>query len=122
MKGSLQGLSVLVVEDEYLVAMDLERMLSALGVEVVGPVGHLNPAKELARDKALSGAILDVDLAGEPVYPLADELLARGVPVILATGLDAAVVPESYEQLPRLQKPFDDTTLQSAAERAFTRA
>ncbi len=122
MQGSFRGLRILVVEDEYLVAMDMERMLNALGAEVVGPIGHLELAQQVAREKALSGAILDVELGGEAVYPLADELLARGVPVILATGLDAAVVPATYERLPRLQKPFDDESLQSAAARAFRRA
>lgn len=122
MQDPLRGLRILVVEDEYLVATDMERVLSGLGAEVVGPVGHLGDAQRLGRQEPLHGAILDVDLAGEAVYPLAEELARRKVPMILATGIDVSGVPREYECLPNLQKPFDDRSLQSMVEQVFRRA
>jgi two-component system, response regulator PdtaR len=97
---------VLVVEDEMLVALDLEAALRGLGYEVVGPYPRLDKAVAAARGEALDGAILDVNLNGQEVFPAADELAARGIPFLLATGYAAAVIPECYRDRPRLKKPF----------------
>ena len=110
-----------MVEDEYLVALDLKRMLGDLGAEVVGPVAQLERAQEVARSEPLGGAILDVNLNGRTIWPVADELMARGVPVILATGIETGNVPAGYEDLPRLHKPFDDRELQRVVGQAFGR-
>jgi hypothetical protein len=71
----------------------------------------------LSRRETFHGAILDVQLADGGVYPLADDLMARGVPVILATGFESAVLPPRFRDLPRLEKPHDgDQVLRRALE------
>ena len=82
----LADLRILVVEDEVFIAWEIEQRLQRLGCEVVGPVGHLERALELARTTALDGALLDVNIKGGVVYPVAEELLARKVPVVFSTG------------------------------------
>ena len=82
----LADLRILVVEDEVFIAWEIEERLQRLGCEVVGPVGRLEHALELARTTALDGALLDVNIKGGVVYPVAEELLARQVPVVFSTG------------------------------------
>ena len=107
-RGTLEGRCVLVVEDEYLIARNVARLVRSLGAKVLGPVGRLAEAQDLCRNGTFDGAILDVQLADGGVYPLADELMARGVPIILATGFESAVLPPRFRDLPRLDKPYDD--------------
>lgn len=109
MPGStLRGLRILVVEDEYLLAMDLERELRDAGAEVVGPAASVAAALRLIDgDHVLDGALLDVNLGGEPIFPVADALLGRGVPVVLTTGYDARAIPVRYADVPRCEKPVD---------------
>src|SRR3546814_9846381 len=83
---SLAGLRILVVEDELLVALELEMMLIGLGCDVVGPASRLEKAMQLAAAEAIDGAILDVNLRGRPVYPVATALKARGIPFLFSTG------------------------------------
>jgi CheY-like chemotaxis protein len=104
--NDLQGIRVLLVEDQMIVAMQIEDMLHAAGCEVVGPVGTLQAALALAHEEALDLAVLDVDLDGEKVYPAAEELQARGIPFILATGYGESTLPEKWRNQPRLNKPF----------------
>ena len=119
MTNELDGLRILVVEDEYFVAMEIRDIIRNLGAEVVGPIGQLEIAQDMARREALDGAILDVKLDGEVTYPLAAELLRRGVPVLMATGYDAGQLPEEFRDLPYLRKPFDARTMQRMAESTF---
>lgn len=110
--ASLAGRRILLVEDEYMIAVDLADALARLGAEVVGPVPTLERALALATSPApLDGAVLDVSLHGELVFPVADALLARGVPFVLATGYDEWVVPEAYRDVPRHEKPIDPELL-----------
>lgn len=104
---ALQGLRVLVVEDEALVAMLVEDMLADLGCEVIGPAGSVRAALEILGRETPQAAILDVNLGGEPVYPVADALMKAGVPFVLATGYGEAGVAEAYRGAPVLQKPFE---------------
>jgi DNA-binding response OmpR family regulator len=106
-ESGLQGLRVLVVEDVFSMALVMENTLTALGCTVVGPVARLEDARELALSEPLDGALLDVNLNGEAVYPVVDELQARGVPLIFVTGYSAGALPEAYRKLPRVVKPFD---------------
>ncbi|WP_119458706.1 response regulator [Rhodospirillaceae bacterium SYSU D60014] len=121
MAQGLDGLRILVVEDEYFVALEVKEIVRELGAEVVGPIGRLEPARDVARRETFDGAILDVKLDGEVIYPLADELLVRGVPLILTTGYDAASLPETYRRLPQLRKPLENQALQRMAESTFRR-
>lgn len=105
---SLAGLRVLVVEDEALLALDLEEGLVAEGCEVVGPAGNLSQALKLARDRAVDAAILDINLAGEAVFPLAEMLAERQVPLFFATAYPWAdeIYPPKLRSAPRLSKPY----------------
>ena len=96
---------VLVVEDEYLVAMDMSAWLEAEGAHVVGPASNVNAALEALKGAELDGAILDVNLRGEMAYPIADALTARGIPFVFTTGYDARTVPARFANVKRCEKP-----------------
>ena len=109
MSGDTDGLAnrrILVVEDEVLIAMQIEEILLDLGCVVVGAVGRLDAALELAADQALEAPILDVNILGGLVYPVAERLSARGIPFMLASGYSNWALPEPLRDLPRLMKPF----------------
>jgi CheY-like chemotaxis protein len=105
---------VLVVEDEVMIRMLLEDMLDDLGYEVAGAAGGFDEAMALARDGDIDVAILDVNLSGNPVYPVADVLTRRGVPLIFSTGYGEQGLPDAYRSCPLLQKPFQLENLQQA--------
>jgi CheY-like chemotaxis protein len=111
--GGLHGRRLLVVEDDYMIAVELVRALEELGVQVVGPAGSVEQALALLgqEEDRLDGAVLDINLHGERVYPVADALAARGLPYIFATGYDATAIPEPYSQVPRCEKPVDKAQL-----------
>ena len=117
----LADLRILVVEDEVLIALEIEERLQRLGCEIVGPVGRLERALELARSTALDGALLDVNVKGGLVYPVAEELLARKVPVVLSTGYGPNTLPPVFRDLPYLRKPFGAGQLEKMAQEAFAR-
>ena len=97
---------LLVVEDEYLVADDMRRDLEGLGAEVVGPAPSVAAALAMLNDDtALDGAILDINLCGEMVYPVAGALHERQVPFVFWSGYASPGVPAAYGAVPRLQKP-----------------
>ena len=104
-------LRVLVVEDEYFIADDISRALIRHGAEVVGPVPTVQQARALLDSQALDLAVLDINLRGELVYPLVAELSRRGVPMVFATGYDAAAIPADYGAIPAWSKPFDYNAL-----------
>ncbi len=109
--SQLAGLRIFIVEDEFLLALSLEEDLLAAGCTVLGPFPRLGLALDAARREAFDLAILDVNLNGEFVYPLADELLARGQPFLLLTGYGAADLPERLRTLPRVAKPYEPSAL-----------
>jgi DNA-binding response OmpR family regulator len=97
---------VLLVEDEALIAMELEMALENAGAVVVGPVYSLPTALEAARATELAAAVLDVDLGGRDVFPVADLLLARGVPFVFHTGHGRRLVlGRDYPDAPVCKKP-----------------
>lgn len=110
--GDLTGRRVLVVEDETLIAVAVEKVLQGLGCVVVGPVGKLDAALQLARAAALDAAVLDVAIRGGRTYAVADLLLVRGVPFVLASGYGGWALPESLQGRPRLTKPFTAQALE----------
>jgi CheY-like chemotaxis protein len=104
---ALKGRRVLVVEDEMMIAMLVEDMLADLGCSVVGPAHGLAAAMDLANGAGeLDVALLDVNLAGQAVFPVADALRARGVPIIFCTGYGDAGLREADRGAPVLQKPY----------------
>ena len=110
---ALRGRKILVVEDEYLIAADLAATLEDVGVAVVGPAGSVAQALELVEDAGgeLDAAVLDVNLGGERVYPVADALAARGVPFVFATGYDHILVPTNHAGVARCEKPVNKAAL-----------
>lgn len=105
---------LLVVEDEYLIRMLLEDMLADLGYDVAAAVGTIGEASELAAGGDFNAAILDVNLDGEEIFPVADILARRGLPFVFVTGYGERSLPEPYRDRPALQKPFQVEQLKSA--------
>lgn len=97
---------IFVVEDEFLIRMLIEDMLADLGYAVAGVAGRIDEAEELARTIDCDLAVLDVNLEGSDVFPVADILAGRGVPFVFVSGYGARVLPESYRGRLTLQKPF----------------
>ena len=117
----LAGMRILLVEDEFAVAEATAWLLSSLGGDVVGPVGKLDRAVTLAAAEALDGALLDVNLNGAAVFPVADALAARGVPFVFSTGYDSLDLPERFRAAPCLEKPHDPFQLERRLVAAFRR-
>jgi len=107
----LDGLRVLVVEDEMMVSMLIEDMLSDLGCIVVGPASRLDEAMELAHGGGIDCAVLDVNLGGQPIFPVADLLREKGWPFAFATGYGDAGLRDVDLGSPVLQKPFRENDL-----------
>jgi len=107
---------VLVVEDEYLIRMLLEDMLDELGYGVAAAVGSLAEAREHASGGDFSAAILDVNVDGEEIFPVADLLAERGVPFVFVTGYGEGSLPERFRGRPALQKPFQAERLKTTLE------
>ncbi|MGD0418366.1 MAG: response regulator [Xanthobacteraceae bacterium] len=115
---SVGGKRVLVVEDELMIRMLLQDMLTDLGYTLAGEAGRIDEAMALARDGEFDVAILDVNLNGQPISPVVEILVARGLPFVFATGYGQRGVPEPYRQRPTLQKPFQADALAQAIEAA----
>jgi len=113
---------ILIVEDELMIRMLLEDMLSDLGYKVTAEAGRVDEAIPLARDAEVDAAILDLNLNGQSVLPVAELLVDRGVPFIFATGYGERGLPECYRNHPTLQKPFEQGTLERVLARVFESA
>lgn len=109
--GGAGSLRVFVVEDEVLLALSLEDDLRDAGLAMLGPYTTLHQAMQASRSESFDLALLDVNLHGEAVFPLADELIARRIPVVFLTGYGAADLPDRFRPLPRLQKPYEPSHL-----------
>ena len=109
-------LRILIVEDEMLLAMNIEDMLLELGHEVAGIASRLEPALALAREAAFDVAMLDVNLAGDRSFPVADLLIERDIPFLFATGYGRDGIEPAYRDRPVLQKPFRAQDLLAAID------
>lgn len=116
--GRLDGMRVLVLEDEALVSMLLEDMLSDLGCQPVGPFSELQAAQDYVRAEpdGMDGAILDINVAGYPSYPLAEMLKANNVPFAFSTGYDTSGIEPEWRDRPALRKPFMLADIQAVLE------
>ena len=111
----LEGRRVLLVEDESLVAMLLETILEDMGCMPVGPASNVEDGRRLAEGEAdLACALLDVNVAGETVFPVAHALKARGVPFVFSTGYGEGGLPDEWRGHPTIQKPFTEATVRDA--------
>lgn len=106
----------LIVEDESLVAMLIEEALTEIGLTTLGPATRVSKAIQLIEAHPPQGAVLDVNLAGEKVYPVADRLVALGIPFVFITGYGEAGVRQGYDGRPVLQKPFSIEQVQTAVK------
>ena len=104
---------LLVVEDEYLIRMLLEDMLADLGYEVAAAVGSIAEARQFAETGDFTAAILDVNLDGQEIFPVADILARRGKPFVFVTGYGEGSLPANYRNRPALQKPFQADRLKT---------
>jgi CheY-like chemotaxis protein len=106
------GNGLLLVEDEALVAMAMRDLLGELGFDVT-IASTAGGALAAARDQEINAALLDVNLGGELIYPLADYLAARGVPFAFVTGYGAETIDRRFDHVPVLQKPIERQVLES---------
>jgi CheY-like chemotaxis protein len=109
---------VLLVEDEALIGMMMVDILTELGYSILGPVTNIVDAIASAKRGDFDTAILDINLKGELVYPVADLLLESGVPFLFVTGYSAERIDKRYAGVPTLQKPLQKKDLQTAFARA----
>jgi PAS domain S-box-containing protein len=115
-KQSLAGKRVIIIEDEPLVAMDLESCLAAAGCEVVGSAGTVREAKTLCAEAACDAALIDVNLGGQPVDELAATLTKRNIPFAFVTGYGREALPQGFRDALIVGKPFDETALIATVE------
>jgi DNA-binding NtrC family response regulator len=109
---SLANRRILLAEDEGLIALDVEAMLQTFGCEVVGPLTELEDILLAIQAQPLDGALLDVNLRGRQVFDILPEFISRNIPVVLTSGYDdASLFPHAFRELPRICKPFDQSTL-----------
>lgn len=118
--ATLEGLRILVVEDEYLLADEMDYELAAIGAVVLGPAGSVREAIDLIQGEArIDGAALDLNLGGEPAFEVADLLARRGVPFVFTTGYDAAMIPARHSHVVRCEKPVRMARVASAIAAAI---
>jgi len=118
----LNGARVLVVEDEAAISMLLEDMLLDFGCEIVGPAARLATALEMAKTETFSVAILDVNVAGEPIYPVAEAIVERELPIVFSTGYGGAGIREPFRDRLVVQKPFSQSDLKRTLILALSQA
>ena len=120
MSQALTGRRVLVVEDESLVAMLLETILEDMGCSPVGPVATVDEGLAMvAAETSLDAALLDVNVAGREVFPIAEALKARGVPFVFSTGYGEGGLPDAWRGQATVQKPFTESAIRDALLKAM---
>jgi DNA-binding response OmpR family regulator len=115
------GLRVFVVEDEPMIRILVTDMLGELGHTIAAEAGHIDQTLELAQSTHFDLAILDVNLKGRLITPVAELIRARGRPIIFATGYGSEGVPEEFRDLPAVQKPFQLETLAALIDEVLHR-
>jgi CheY-like chemotaxis protein len=112
---SLQGRRILVVEDELLLFDEMREELEAQGAKVLGPAPNVSAALQLlSTDAPPDVAILDINLGGQMVYPVADALQHRGIPFVFATGYTSRIVPQTFAGALLFEKPVNMRGLMQA--------
>jgi len=117
---TVAGNRIMVVEDEALVAMALRESLDEMGFSVIGPYSRISEAMIALRNNHIDAAVLDVNLGGELIYPLADVLAADRVPFVFITGYGAEEIEPRYAHVPILQKPIEAGALKTVLLRPAT--
>jgi len=112
---------VLIVEDEFLVAMLLEDLLTEMGHQVIGTFAQVDEAMKFANQADVNFAILDINLAGATSFPVAEILRRRGIPFLFASGYGSTGLTSTFENELTLQKPYDPAELERAIAEASAR-
>jgi DNA-binding response OmpR family regulator len=108
----LAGRRVLIIEDEYFIADDITRAIASLGADVIGPVADVEEARRiLDAGTRIDGALLDINVRNEMIFPLARALRSRNVPFVFATGYDKDVLGAEFHDVPVWEKPLDFPTV-----------
>jgi CheY-like chemotaxis protein len=115
----LRDARVLVVEDEFMVAALLEDRLSALGCDVVGPAHEIEEAMGLLASEPIDAAVLDVNISGRMVFPVADALAARNIPFIFTTAYGRGGLASPHAERAVLDKPYHERALEHALRAAL---
>jgi DNA-binding LytR/AlgR family response regulator len=103
---------IMIVEDEFLIAAQLTDDLGDLGAETLGPFYSLKSALDsLTYAPKAHAAVLDINLGGQMVFPLAEKLVATGVPIVFASGYSDLAIPQGFSAVPRFSKPVDVSKL-----------
>ena len=114
-KSLLKARRILVVEDQFLIAMEIQDCLEKAGAKVIGPLGRLEGALSSAEREGLDAALLDIDLHGERCWPVADVLARRAIPFVFATGFATEIVmPERFTGYAVLSKPYRERDMLEA--------
>jgi CheY-like chemotaxis protein len=119
LKAGLRKPSVLLVEDEVMIRMMVADMLEELGYRIAGEAGDIDEAVRLVQATEFDIAILDVNVNGKVITPVAEALKLRGRPFVFASGYGAQGLPEKFRDCPALQKPFQIDALARAIEAAL---
>lgn len=118
--NGLAGLRILIVEDDALVALNLQEFVESLGCHVVGPTGRLSEALTILDAEEIDGAMLDINLHGEMVYPLAERLAERQTPMLFCSGYAfTTAVPPRFSHYKQVAKPCVEHTLRTAMLETF---
>lgn len=115
--ADLKGCRVLVIEDDYYLADDAQRILESSGATVVGPCGNLQACFEVLAQGYPDCAIVDINLGNGPTFDIPAELKKRGIPFLFLTGYDAQNIPEEYTDVARLPKPAEVALLVQSIKR-----
>jgi DNA-binding NtrC family response regulator len=119
-KKLLAGQRILLAEDEGLIALELERILENFGCNVVGPLASVHAVLERAQRGGLDGAVLDVNLRGQRIFEVLQELQELGLRFIITSGYaDETLFPARFRAMPRIAKPFDERELRRICEKVF---
>ena len=110
-KPDLSGLRILVVEDEFYLAMEMQDEIERAGGAVIGPYGDLDAGLASLKQGLADCALLDINLGVGPSFEIADALRAEGVPFIFLTGYDASAIPDRFSDVQRVQKPANVSTI-----------
>jgi DNA-binding response OmpR family regulator len=117
----VEGAAVLIVEDDWLMAEALQMSVEHAGYVSLSPADSVDSALEAIDRESVDVALLDVNLGGELVFPVADKLASRGVPFVFVTAYPETAIPAEHRHRPLVSKPFRDSELLGGLERALTR-
>lgn len=116
MDSNIKGRRIFIVEDSPIIADDTQEMVQSLGGEVVGPAPNMAVALQLAQEEAIDAAVVDVNIRGGKAFSVMTILSERGIPFLLTSGYANWAMPDTWEDRPRLPKPYSEAALREQLE------